>query len=139
MSVTVETTLEAVLVASTAVQAIVSGRGYPAVIPIDADLPAYAYQLISDPPEMAHDGPTGTRTARLQYTCTASTYKQARELADTIEAALSGYQAEALETGLGALTVEIDGVIPENKYGSYQTTQQTQTMRLDLLVVYIEN
>lgn len=133
MAVTIETTLEAVLVANAAVQAIVSGRGYPAPIPIDADLPAYAYQLISDPPEMAHDGATGTRVARMQYICTAATYKVARSLADAIEAALSGYQAAA-----GAAAVEIEGVIPENKYGSYSPTQKTQTMRLDLLVVYID-
>lgn len=132
--ITIETTLEDILANDADVAGLVGTRIYPAPIPIDADLPAIAYQNIGDRGEVAHDGPTGTRQARIQVTATAATYKNAKILANFIEAALNGYQAAA--TGS---TVEIESMIIENKNDGYNQTSKSQTVRLDVLAVYLES
>ena len=83
---------------------------------------------------MAHDGGTGTRKARIQITCTAETYKEAKTLANAIDDALSGYQAAAVADE--ALEVESGQV--ENKRDGYNQTTKTGTVRLDWVTVYLE-
>jgi len=129
---TIETTLVDILADDATVAALDGGRSYPNVIPIDADLPAWAYQNINTRGEKAHDGPTGTRQARIQITITAATYETAKALAAAIEAALDCYRAAATAT-----RVAVESAMIENLNDGYNQTAKTQTVRLDVVFVYL--
>ncbi len=109
-------------------------RGYPQVIPQDASLPAWAYQRISGPRLLAHDGPTGLASPRFQITCTGNTYGEAKNLCNAIRVALDGFRG--LMGGAGGVQVESVGV--ENEIDGYNQATGKQTVRLDLLIWHKE-
>lgn len=71
------------------VSGLVGTRIYPRMIPQDADLPAIAYLIPSDPREHTHDGGRTKRT-RIQIICLGSTYAQAKSVAAAVEARFDG-------------------------------------------------
>jgi hypothetical protein len=129
---TIETSLIYILSQDSTVVSLAGNRGYPLVIPIDSELPAWAYQLISGMDGMAHGGPTGTNDARIQITVTADSYEEAKTLAIAINAALSGYRGDAVVDE----SYEIESSIIENIRDGYNQTVKTYTIRLDVLFIY---
>ena len=114
------------------VTAIAGTRGYPLVIPQDASLPAWAYQRISGPRVLAHDGPTGLAQARVQFTCTAGSYDEAKSLANAIRGALDGFK------GMLGGGVFVGYAHVENEIDGYQSASSLVTVRLDVNFLYKE-
>lgn len=123
--------LYSLLTGDAGVSALVSTRVYPLAVPQQVDLPAVAYQRISGPRLLAHDGPTGLAEARVQVTCHAATYIAAKGLADAVRAAVDGY---AGTTG----GVEFERIGIESEVDGYAETYERATVRLDLTVCYLE-
>jgi len=111
--------------------ALVGSRIYPQVIPQDVALPAMAYQRISGPRDHTHSGPSGLARARVQITCSASSYSQAKGVAAAVRESVDGFKGTMLDVTVGAAFVEdeIDG---------YGTSQETFTVRLDVNAWYQE-
>ena len=87
----VEKAIRTVLAGDTDVAAVVSTRIYPVLIPQGAALPAITYQLLSSEPFAAHDGHTGHTKDRFQINCYSTSYATAKDLAEKVRLALSGY------------------------------------------------
>ena len=73
------------------IAAIVGDRIYPNVIPQDVDLPAIAYQVISRPGLMCHDGPSGIAWPRFQITAQANDYDEVVGLINLVRVAFDGF------------------------------------------------
>jgi len=90
MTASIGTYIYEELTRNPAVAALVSTRIYPGMIPQDADLPAIAYQQISNPPTYSHSGNSGLWNARVQLICVAANYLAAHALSETVRLALDG-------------------------------------------------
>ena len=130
----IQAALYAYLSTESGVAAIASTRGYPVFIPLDADLPAWSYQVFEYPAPLAHDTTEGLETCRVQITCTATTYLVAVNLARAIRAALHGYTGTM--GGVGGVTIHylhcdtlMDGY-------NFETTKHT--VRVDAYIEYTE-
>lgn len=75
-----------------AANALIGGRLYPAVVPIEATRPAGAYQTISSVETLTHDGGHGRGEAheRVQITWVAGSYAELVTLANAAKAAVEG-------------------------------------------------
>jgi hypothetical protein len=65
--------------------------GYYVKFPDNVSFPSWRLQRIRGSPTVSHDGDTGMETALLQVSCFAKTYKEVKELAESIKAVCSGY------------------------------------------------
>lgn len=111
---------------------VVGTRIFPNVIPQDATLPAVAYQRVSGPRLLAHDGPTGYATGRFQLTCTGSSYSSVKEAVNALRGSLDGLS----ETVSG---VEIERVSVEGEVDGFNEAPDKHTVRLDVMIAYIES
>ena len=127
----VEEALWSVVTGDDAVKALIGARLFPLVIPEDATLPAAAYQRISGPRMLAHDGPTGLAMGRFQFTATATTYAAAKGVIGAIRECLDGYQGT-----VDGEEIEVAAV--EGEYDGYGQIATYATVRLDTFVVYKE-
>lgn len=116
------------------VAALVGTRIYPNVIPQDASLPSLAYQVISRPGLMAHDGPSGLAWPRVQFTVQADDYDQVVDLTNKVRIALDGYSG--LMGGPGGVTVE--GAFVKDARDGHQFATERETRRLDAVVYHKE-
>jgi Protein of unknown function (DUF3168) len=117
------------LTGTTAISALVGTRVYPLLIPLDATLPAVAYQRISGPFEAAHDGPTGLVRARMQITCVAAPYAAARGVAAAIVTVLLGYRGV-----MGSFTVSVPKI--ENVTDGRADALSACVSRFDAIIWY---
>lgn len=113
------------------VQAVLGSSLYPVDIPQDAGLPACAYQRISGPRELNHDGETVWVRARIQFTVDASTYAQAKSIAGAIKAALNGFSGRMEAAPVMECRIE-------NESDGYSHASGVFTVRLDALFLYRE-
>jgi hypothetical protein len=119
------------LLADAGFAAVCGDRLYPVTIPQTASLPAVSYQSVGGPSgERNHDGP-GIRQARLQYTCTADDYADAKAAAAAIRTALWGYTG-----AMGAITIEDCEVTAD--IDGYNQPSAKQTVRLDAIYLYFD-
>jgi len=116
------------------VTALIGTRMYPNVIPQDATLPALAYQQISRPGSMAHDGAPGYAWPRYQITAQAQTYDEVDDLTNKVRIALDG--SSGLWGGAGGVTVE--GAFVKDIRDGYQFPTERETKRLDVVIHHIE-
>lgn len=116
------------------VVAIASTRIYPTFIPADASLPAVAYQVFMYPGPLAHDATEGLKSARVQFTCTATTYLVAKNLARAIKALLHGIKRTF--GGSGGVTVEYSEVV--SLLDGYDFDTEKHTVRVDVMFLYKE-
>ena len=122
------------LVNDTDVKALISARAYPNVIPQDVGLPALAYQEISRPGAMAHDGPTGIAWPRFQITAQADTYSEVVDLINKVRIALDGFTG----TMGGAGGVTIEGAFVKDVHDGYEFATERETKRLDVIIYHQE-
>lgn len=111
-----------------------STRVYPLSIPQDIALPAVAYQRISGPRLVSHDGATELAGARFQITVQDDSYDGAKHLAEAIRRAVGGFRG-VMGGGNG---VQVDGVWVESELDGYGMTSSIYTVRLDLEMAYRE-
>jgi hypothetical protein len=116
------------------VAAIIATRIYPNVIPQDADLPALAYQVISRPGLMAHDGPPGYAWPRFQFTAQADDYDQVVDLMNKLRVAFDGFKG--LMGGVGG--VQVEGAFVKDVRDDHQFSTSRETRRLDVIIHHIE-
>lgn len=111
-----------------------STRVYPFVIPQDATLPAIAYQRVSGPRSLAHDGNLYFAEGRFQFTCTATTYAAAKALVNQVRALFHGFK------GLmgGASGVTVGYCAADNEIDGYNQAGEKFTVRLDVIIHYQE-
>ena len=122
------------LVNDSDVTALIGTRAYPNVIPQDVDLPALAYQVISRPGGMAHDGATGIAWPRFQITAQADTYTEVVDLINKVRIALDGYTG----TMGGAGGVTIEDCFVKNVFDGYEFATERETRRLDVVIWHQE-
>jgi hypothetical protein len=102
----VEQALRTLVLSSPQVTSLIGNRYYPLVIPVSAPLPAIASQRVSGPREYSHSGFSGLVSSRVQLTCVASTYAQAKTLADAVRRVISGYRGTVDGVSLGPVLVQ---------------------------------
>lgn len=86
----IETELVSILSGHSGVSGLIGTRLYPVVIPQDKTLPAVAYQKISATRVHTLAGPTNLAHPRVQLTCWALTYAEAKQVIEQVRAALYG-------------------------------------------------
>jgi len=123
----IESVLRTILLADTTVSPLVSTRIYQTRLPAVPTFPAVTYQMIDRP----QDPLTGITTARIQYTCMATTWAKAAELADAIRCALHGYKGT---TG----DVRIYYIRYVEQHDDYDETSQIYWIPVDVLVTYLD-
>lgn len=89
---TIEAQLYTYLTNHTALKALISTRVYPMIIPLNADLPAVAYQVLSDPPLETHQGVIGFHRMRIQFTAQDHSYNGVVTLSNTLASALDAWR-----------------------------------------------
>lgn len=133
MTLTLEESIYAKLSTTSGVTALVSTRIYPDVIPQDIAMPAVAYQRITAVREMAHDGPSGLASVRVQFTIAAASYSSAKAIAAVIRTTLDGFSGTM---GSGGCTVE--GAFVENDYDGYNQEGGEYVVRVDVMFLFKE-
>jgi len=128
----IETAIVAYLNAHPEISDRAGRRGYPMTIPQTAERPCYAYQAISQTEIMDHDGLAKLRTVRVQFTCQAASYLQAKELAKALGDALRGYKG--MMGGGDGLYVESGEVL--NEFDGWGAISGVYTTRVDVGLMY---
>jgi hypothetical protein len=94
--------VNAKLLDTAAVKALVADRGYPDILPQGVKLPAYTYSVISDVPSHHMGGISGLSESRVQFDFYASTRKESNDLAEAariaIDAQRGTFGSEAVRT-----------------------------------------
>jgi hypothetical protein len=132
---TIEEALAYHLTHDTAVVAIAGNRGYPVLIPQDAELPAWAYQLLPGTRrERRHNARPDASRVRIQITCQAPQYSQAKALANAIRASVEAYRGPM---GAAGKQVTVSECWVENDSdGDMAPEQRSRVCRLDVLIWY---
>jgi hypothetical protein len=123
------------LTSDTSVYLLVGTRVYPLSIPQDIALPAVAYQRVSGPRDVAHDGALGYAHGRFQITCQAETYEGAKDLKTAIRRCMEGFRG-MMGGGRG---VRVYGITVESEMDGYGMIGSIYTVRIDVEVRYIES
>ena len=123
----IESILRSVLVADPAVAALVGTRAYQTALPREPTFPAITYQMVS----RVQDSLTGIVQARMQYTCLATTWKGAADLADAVRCGLHGYRG--VRDGARIEEIQYAG-----QHDDYDETTGIHWIPVDMLVTYLE-
>jgi hypothetical protein len=129
--------VNAKLLSTAAIKALVADRGYPDVLPQDVMLPAYTFTLISDVPSHHLGGISGLSEARVQVDCYAATRTIANQLAEAVRIAIDGqrgtFGSEAVRTcHLESVFSSAEQPVDASDKWRYVTTQ-------DYLVWYVQS
>lgn len=114
--------------------ALVSNRIYPLVMPQNTILPAVTFSKVSGPRVHAMQKDTGMAYPRFQVSCWGSTYKQAKEVAAQVRAALQDYKG----TMGGAGGVVVGGVFIQDENDLYEPGTQVYHVALDFIIWHDE-
>ena len=123
----IESILRSVLVADPAVAALVGTRAYQTALPREPTFPAITYQMVS----RVQDSLTGIVQARMQYTCLATTWKGAADLADAVRCCLHGYRG--VRDGARIEEIQYAG-----QHDDYDETTGIYWIPVDMIVTYLE-
>ena len=123
----IESILRSVLVADPAVAALVGTRAYQTALPREPTFPAITYQMVS----RVQDSLTGIVQARMQYTCMATTWKGAADLADAVRCGLHGYRG--VRDGARIEEIQYAG-----QHDDYDETTGIHWIPVDVIVTYLE-
>lgn len=83
----VENSVRALLLANPTLAGLVSTRIYPDYAPLNAALPHIVAEVISDVPDVTHEGEQGYTFVRMQYTISASSYSSLQAVHNALRAA----------------------------------------------------
>lgn len=131
-----EEALYAYLTADDTVEGLIGTRLYPEMLPEGVQLPAMAYQRISRDGIMAHDGPTGLASVRVQLTMQAASYLTLRTLADRVRVLFDGTRQTMGSPGVMVYESYID-----NEIGSMAELSDVAgryTSRMDVILLHEE-
>lgn len=111
---------------------LIGTRLFPDLIPQDAALPAVAYQRISSPRGLAHDGPTGFVAARMQFTVTGDTKTSVAGVVRALRHRLHGFRGwmGPVQVWRSLMANEVDG---------YGFDAEEFTRRVDFEINYKES
>jgi len=123
--------LQTFLVANAGVAALVIDRVQPFPLPQESVMPAITYRRIDAPRMMAHDGPTGFATARIQCDCWGKNYSQAKRTANAVRKACDGY------VGLMG-SVEIHETEAAGDIDDYEPQVELYRTVIDLVILHME-
>ena len=123
----IESILRSILVADPAVAALVGTRAYQTALPREPTFPAITYQMVS----RVQDSLTGIVQARMQYTCMATTWKGAADLADAVRCCLHGYRG--VRDGARIEEIQYAG-----QHDDHDETTGIYWIPVDMLVTYLE-
>jgi len=93
----IEHALRTALVEDGTVNGYVAGRVYYAHAPQDVATPYIVLVRVSGPREYSHDGATGLYRARFQFSIFATSYYEAKSIADGIRTVLSGASGQLVD------------------------------------------
>ena len=105
----------------------IGGRIYQTALPREPTFPAVTYQMVS----RVQDSLTGIVQARMQYTCLATTWKGAADLADAVRCGLHGYRG----VRAGARIEEIQYA---GQHDDYDETTGIYWIPVDMIVTFLE-
>ena len=123
----IESILRSILVADPAVAALVGTRAYQTTLPREPTFPAITYQMVS----RVQDSLTGLVQARMQYTCLATTWKGAADIADAVRCGLHGYRG--VRDGARIEYIQYAG-----QHDDHDETTGIYWIPVDMLVTYLE-
>jgi hypothetical protein len=101
-----ETVLRAALVGNTSVTSLVGTRIYPVVAPASAAKPFVTWRRSGIRREQALSRPIGVPQVSVDYSVYASTYQEARQVADRLRLVLDGYAGTADNTVVVNVSLE---------------------------------
>lgn len=91
--------------------------------PQDTEIPYIVLQKISAPRVHSHDGASGLARARFQFTVFAETYKEAKEIAQAMQAILQGYSGTSED-------VEIQAILYDNETDGFAINSRSASGNL---------
>ncbi|MEW5921568.1 MAG: DUF3168 domain-containing protein [Bacillota bacterium] len=130
----IEEALYAYLSSHVGLTALVGSRIYPLVMPQGTTLPAVTFSKVSGPRVHAMQHDAGLAYPRFQVSCWGSTYKQAKEVAAQVRAALQDFKG----TMGGPGGAEVSGVFLEDETDLYEPNTQIYHVALDFIIWHNE-
>lgn len=138
----IEEALNSYLLAQPEVVQLLGARIYPLTIPQESALPAMAFQRISGPQDVDHQGEGAGAVGRFQLTVNAedaltenkTAYIKAKEAARALRRCLRGYKGLMGSPGIQVWKAGI-----ENEVDSYNPVSRRMTVRLDVVLYYEES
>lgn len=127
--------LKAFLAADSGVQAIVSGRLYPRVLPQNVTYPAISYDQVSGVRVRDLLGPSGKVRRRITVNSWASTNIGAWNLADAVRQALDGFDGMMGSTFVGSVILDNEIAFIEDEAGTVGVHRVLQ----DYIVAHAED
>lgn len=106
-----------------------AARLYPLVVPLNATLPAVAYEIVDSDEVTSHSGLSGLSFTRFQFTCHAADLSGASAVASQIRLCWNGF--------VGTLAgVKIDGSIPDSPRQGYSEQHAAPVVQIDVMVMH---
>lgn len=109
--------------------ALIGTRLYPVLIPQEVAEPAVAYQVITGLPTRSHTGYSNHQATRIQFTCQAGSYSQAKAVSKAVRHCWESFRG----TVSGIL---IGGAFVENEF---DTGPEAAVRRLDVRIRHDES
>lgn len=131
---TLDKALFTLLTEDPSVAGIVGAAVYPPPAAQNPTYPLVTYQQISGPRSYTHDGPDGMARARYQIDAWAKTSTEARELAEAVRVALSGYRGTVPGTD-----VKIDSAFLENEESLFEPDTALHRKTQDYQITFQES
>ena len=128
-AVWLETGLVTHLEDDTGVGALIGDRIYPLQVPQDAELPALAYQIITDRYEVTHDQRSELSRARVQFTHVGTTYTALKSLSEAVRDALHQFTGD-----LGGVVVT--GCLLDQDTDDWSGSHKSPVKRSDYIIWY---
>lgn len=115
----------------------VEGRIEPTVLPQKPILPSIVYQKIDGQRYHSHQGASGLASPRFQFRTWATTYAQAKAVANAIRTEIDGKSFEdyALDDGK---KVNIQSILLEDEADDYDENSKHFSVRMDFTVWHEE-
>ncbi len=113
----VEKDIRTYMLTRTAITDLISTRIYAQKLPEAATFPSLVYNRISSTRNYSHSGDSNMTSPRIQYSCFAETYEEAKDLAEQIVSEMSGFKGTAGSSTIYSTFVEneLDLIDPESK------------------------
>lgn len=137
MSTTIEEAVYSRLTTFAGLAALISTRAYPLVVPVDAALPAVAYQTISSEPQWSHDGFSGLTQTRVQISTVADDYATAKQVDQQVRTAFNAVSF-TISPGTHVASVHVQGAFIDNSLDDFDSVnlapQAAPVVRTDIIL-----